>query len=146
MSSPEAYYDIYNSKANVKKSNWYEVWPRNIDDHNFWNTTDKVLHGALRKPLNQVFSEKSLRAAEPFIVKHISRWIDLLSDGEDPRGWSCPKNMGGEWVDFLVFDILGDLCFGKDFNTKQPEDNPLREIPDTIGRYMQFMYPVSLPN
>jgi hypothetical protein len=146
ISSPKGYQDIYNSKANVKKAKWYEVWSKNEQDYNALNTTDKVLHAVKRKPLNQAFSEKSLRSAEPFVIKHVDSWIELLLDGETTKGtsnWASPKNLGGEWVDFLVFDILGDLCFGKDFDTKHPRDNPLREIPHVIGEYLRFMYPVS---
>ena len=83
---------------------------------------------------------------EPFLIKHIGRWIELLLDGDETKDmstWASPKNLGSEWIDYLVFDILGDLCFGKSFDTKEPKvKNPFRPIPYTIGKYTQFMYPV----
>lgn len=146
IASPKGYHDIYNAKANVKKAKWYEVWRKNDKDFNALNTVDPHKHTAMRKPLNSAFSDKSLRSAEPFITKNVDRWIEVLLDGEkrtDTTEWSTPKNLGGEWVDYLIFDILGDLCFGRSFETIEPGDNPLRQIPHIIGGYLQFMYPVS---
>ncbi|TGO46779.1 hypothetical protein BCON_0308g00090 [Botryotinia convoluta] len=139
------YREIYNSKANVKKAKWYEVWRRNNEDYNALNTTDPHKHMVLRKPLNSAFSEKSLRLSEPFIFKNVDRWIELMLDGKktkDTAEWATPKNLGGEWVDYLVFDILGDLCFGKSFETIEPKENPLRQIPHMIGEYLQFIFQI----
>ncbi|PQE28802.1 benzoate 4-monooxygenase cytochrome P450 protein [Rutstroemia sp. NJR-2017a WRK4] len=146
IATPKGYRDLYNSKANVRKANWYEVWRRNDDDQNALNTTDLQKHMALRKPLNSAFSERSLRSSEPFILKNVDRWIELMLDGrriQETAQWATPKNLGGEWVDYLVFDILGDLCFGKSFNTIEPKENRLRQIPQIIGEYLQFMYPIA---
>lgn len=71
----------------------------------------------------------------------------MVLDGEKTKGkieWATPKNLSGEWIDYFVFDILGDSCFGKSFGTIEPGDNPLRQIPHITGEYLQFMYPVSL--
>jgi len=100
----------------------------------------------MRKPLNSAFSDKSLRSAEPFISKNVNRWIELMLDAEETKDtteWATPKNLGGEWIDYFVFDILGDLCFGKSFETMEPGDNPLRQIPHIVGEYLQFMYPIA---
>ncbi|KAG9227923.1 cytochrome P450 [Amylocarpus encephaloides] len=45
-------------------------------------------------------------------------------------------------TDYLVFDIMGDLCFGKSFERKEPGENPFRHMPHTIADFMQFMYPL----
>jgi hypothetical protein len=47
-------------------------------------------------------------------------------------------------VNYLVFDILGDLCFGKQFNMKEP-DSDLKHIPDLMGTFLQTLAPVSVP-
>ncbi|KAG6353514.1 hypothetical protein INS49_005475 [Diaporthe citri] len=36
---------------------------------------------------------------------------------------------------------MGDPSFGRSFDIKEPEDNPLRSIPDNIAAYMRFYYP-----
>jgi hypothetical protein len=74
-----------------------------------------------------------------------SRWVDLFreqcrqgADGE----WSKSLNMTHE-VNYLVFDILGDLCFGKNFNMKEP-DSDLKHIPELMAGFLQTLAPVSV--
>jgi Cytochrome P450 len=138
--SPQAYNDIYNLKANVQKSKTYSAWVRNESDMNTLSTTDVALHAKKRRLLNQVFTEKSVRAAGAYVAKHIDRWNDLLVSGHGEE-WSDSLNLADS-TDSLVFDILGDLCFGRSFDIKEPGDNPLKIIPHAIVEYMQFMYPV----
>lgn len=45
-------------------------------------------------------------------------------------------------VNYLVFDILGDLCFGKQFNMKEP-DSDLKHVPDLIASFLELVAPVS---
>ncbi|KAL9618147.1 MAG: hypothetical protein Q9160_007097 [Pyrenula sp. 1 TL-2023] len=104
--SREAYDDIYNMKVNVSKSKVYTAWLKNKRDTNTLFTVDIELHAQKRRILNQVFTEKSIRA----------------------------------WSDSLTFDILGDLCFGKSFETKEPGNNPFKAIPHAVAKYMHFMY------
>lgn len=138
--SPRAFRDIYNAKSNVKRSKTYEAWQRNEEDVNTLNTSHVALHHRKRRILNSVFTETSVRAAGLFINKHVDRWNELLPDG-DGKDWSQPKNLA-DWSDCLVFDILGDLCFGRSFEIKEPGDNSLRNIPHAIHSYMRFNYPV----
>lgn len=63
-------------------------------------------------------TEQSFKAAAPMMASHIDQWIELLARDTDD-GWSIPRNMA-TWVDHLVFDVLGDLCFEEAFNTKEP--------------------------
>ena len=139
--SPNAIRDIYGARSNVTRSNMYNIWQRTGNDVNTLNTSDTALHHKKRRILNLVFSEKSVRAAGVFINKHVDRWNELLLD-HDGKDWSEPKNLA-EWSDYLVFDILGDLCFGKSFEIKEPGDNPFRAIPHAIHSYLRFTYPVT---
>lgn len=88
--------------------------------------------------LNVTFTEKSVRAASKFIFEHIDRWNELMVSEDD---WSQPIDFS-ESVGRLVFDISGDLCFGKSFETKEPGENPLKAMPQSIEEYMRFYYPV----
>jgi cytochrome P450 len=99
-----------------------------------------MVHTRKRRILNSVFSEKTIRLAETFVLKHVDRWCELLLGGSGET-WSEAKNMA-EWSDYLVFDILGDLCFGKSFEIKEPGDNPLRVVPHAIATALKFYYPV----
>ena len=138
--NPQAYRDIYGAKSNVQRSKNYEFWQRNGLDVNTLNTSDVALHHKKRRNLNLVFTEKSVRAAGVFINEHVNRWGDLLM-GSESGEWSPPRNMS-DWTDYLVFDILCDLCFGRSLNIKEPEDNKFKGIPKAIHAYLTFTYPV----
>lgn len=137
-----AYREIYSNRANVQKSGFYEAWRRDKWDINTFNVRDQKDHAMWRKRLNQSFTEKSLRAAEPFVTQHVDRWVALQTDGDGSQ-WSEPKNFA-DVSDTLIFDIMGDLCFGKSFDLKEPGDNPFKTIPHAVVQYMQFVYPVSV--
>ncbi|ORX98375.1 cytochrome P450, partial [Clohesyomyces aquaticus] len=47
------------------------------------------------------------------------------------------------WTDRLMFDIMGDLAFGRSFEIKEPGPNPVKEISYHIVNYVRFFYPVS---
>ena len=48
-----------------------------------------------------------------------------------------------DWANYLVFDILGDLCYAHSFDIKEPGPNELKFIPEFICDYLKFEYPVS---
>ncbi|KAL8755853.1 MAG: hypothetical protein Q9184_004677 [Pyrenodesmia sp. 2 TL-2023] len=125
FNTPEAYRDIYNYKANVKKNKTYDAWRRNERDANTLNVTDVAIHAKKRKLLNTVFSDRAVRSTLDFVINHLDRWNELTVTGD---GWSEPINLT-KWSDCLVFDILGDLCFGKSFDTKEPGET-------TLGTYL----------
>lgn len=106
------------------------------------NVTDPKSHATKRKLLNLVFTEQFLKAASPLLVSHIDRWVELLKSDADGDGWSSPRNMA-TWIDQLVFDILGDLCFGQSFNTKEPGENKLKQIPHLVMQHVNAGYKLS---
>ncbi|RHZ58985.1 hypothetical protein CDV55_100776 [Aspergillus turcosus] len=138
--TPLAYRDIFNAKANVKRAKFYDMMTRNKHDTSTITGTDPDLHTQKRRVLNTVFSEKSLRSMEPFLVKHVTRWCELLIDG-DGTNWSSARKMS-EACDYLVLDVLCDLCFGQSVDTKEPGDNEYRKIPHAIDSLLQILYPL----
>jgi cytochrome P450 len=78
INAPTAYRTIFGPKGNVRKSDYYKVWPRTEDTVTTWSTTSIVQHGRKRRVLNFAFSESALRGAEPFNQKNVDRWLDLL--------------------------------------------------------------------
>jgi cytochrome P450 len=141
--SPEAHNDIYNHKANVRKSKFYDALARHKDDWNIVNSTDPAVHARKRRSMNLAFTEHSIKAATTSITTHVDRWNDIcLSQPTDEEGWTAPKSMAA-WAEVLVFDILGDLCFGVSFSTKEPGENPLKLIQPQIAETLQFVYAVS---
>ncbi|KAL8920855.1 MAG: hypothetical protein Q9208_006027 [Pyrenodesmia sp. 3 TL-2023] len=141
FNSPKANRDIYGSSGNVKKGIFYDMYPRKAGFNNTWNCTDKAKHARKRRILNAAFSDKALKNYESYIVQHADRWCELLLDGGEV-GWSAPRDMA-EWSDWLVFDILGELCYATSFNTKEPGDNELKSVPSLIGEYSRFVIQLS---
>jgi hypothetical protein len=142
----QAYRDIYGFKANVRRSKSYEAW-NTATEPNTALTIDPAAHARKRKILNQAFTEKSVKSAVSFVIQHTERWIDLLVADKDlvaEGGWSKTRNMT-DWNNWLVFDILGDMCFGKSFEIKEPEPNHIRVIPNLVSDHVQFFYPVKTP-
>lgn len=138
FNTPQAFGDIYKYKGNVKRDKFYDAWRKSEGDANTLTVSDPAIHAKKRKLLNTVFTERSLRSAAAFIIKHLDRWNELTVTG---HGWSEPIDLT-EWTNCLVFDILGDLCFGKSFGIKEPGENSLKIIPETIISYMKFWHPV----
>lgn len=100
------------------------------------------MHSRKRRVLNYAFSESALRSAEGFLHANIDRWLELLGTLAEKDGeWTVSLNMC-EWVNWLVFDILGDLCFGKSFDMKEP-DSKLRHIPEMMISFLELIHPVS---
>ncbi|KAL4869015.1 hypothetical protein BDV12DRAFT_88008 [Aspergillus spectabilis] len=138
--SPRAYRDIFNNKANVKRSEFYDMMTRHRLDTSIITGTDPMLHAQKRRVINSVFSEKSLRSMEPILVEHVARWCELLVD-DDGKKWSDPRNMS-QVCEYLVLDVLCDLCFGRSVDTKEPGENEYRKIPHIIASFLQILYPL----
>ncbi|KAI9871341.1 MAG: hypothetical protein M1830_003014 [Pleopsidium flavum] len=135
--------DIYGFKANVKKSNFYTVFPATKGAFSTHTAIDKSVHARKRRVLSQAFSDSAMRAMETHVLNNIRSWCGHLGDWQrrskaDINGplygfigqqqalrsgtWSTPKNMG-DWANYLSFDVLGDLCFGKPFGVMDSEKN-----------------------
>ena len=141
INSPTGHQSIYNPKANVKKAIFYRVWPRKTNEIGTWTSIDNAKHARKRRVLNYVFSENATRSAEPFVIQHVNRWCELLGENTE-KEWSEPRDMA-RWANYLVFDILGDLCFGKSMEIKEPGEIELKAMPDYIASIMTLLYSVS---
>ena len=116
------------------------MWPKSSEACNTFSCIDKVKHARRRRVMNSALSDKAVRSAERFVIRHVDRWCELITSGQDNQ-WSPPRNMA-DWTDYLLMDIFGDLCYGKSFDTKEPGDNPHRSVPHTILHYQKLMYNV----
>ncbi|KAJ5674973.1 uncharacterized protein N7477_004907 [Penicillium maclennaniae] len=73
--------------------------------------------------LSHAFSEKALKNYEPRICNLIDTWIECLG-AEAEKGDRCVDL--GEWCNYLIFDILGDLGYGQSFGlTTQDGDRSI---------------------
>ncbi|KAH8430736.1 cytochrome P450 [Aspergillus melleus] len=116
---------IYGHGANVRKSRWYS----SFYSVSIFNAIDKDVHARKKRVMSQAFSDQALRAMEPHIISSIREWCGAIgkdagskskSGGSDR--WTEPKDMA-HWSACMVFDVLGEICFGRSFETSTKEEN-----------------------
>ncbi|KAI0396313.1 benzoate 4-monooxygenase cytochrome P450 [Xylariaceae sp. FL0594] len=137
---PRAHADVYGMRANVRRSPFYVGLTKNIRERTTINTIDPAEHAKRRRMLNTCFTDSSVAAVSAFMVQHIDRWHQIMLDEHDSATeWSATVDLGTKF-DYLVFDIMGDLSFGRSFNIKEPGENPLRRVPHDALQYIKFYY------
>ncbi|KAI1651881.1 cytochrome P450 [Daldinia loculata] len=136
FNNPAAYADIYGLKSNVRRSEFYKDAQVDGSEATTIATLDVAEHARKRKLLSLAFTENSVRAASSFVIQHLDRWNQLLIEDDD-SSWSPAVDIS-EKIDGLVFDIMGDLSFGKSFNVKEPGANPLKTVPHSISDYVKL--------
>lgn len=77
VNTPTAYRYLFGPKGNVKKSEYYKIWPKTVDHINTWSATSIPVHARKRRVLNYAFSESALRSAEVFVHTNLDRWLKL---------------------------------------------------------------------
>ncbi|KAK5723188.1 hypothetical protein LTR17_013908 [Elasticomyces elasticus] len=148
-SSPTALHQIYGSNtANVRKSKFYEVLDGGSTTH---TEIDKDKHSARRRVLSHAFSDAALRAAEEYVICHVRKFVELLGPESNGLGGSIRRNVAEkgatncgpsrdmtEWCNWLAYDIMGNLVFGKSYNCLETED--YRWIPVVMTQGTRFGY------
>ncbi|KAK0493477.1 cytochrome P450 monooxygenase [Armillaria luteobubalina] len=126
---PDAQNIIYGHGSGALKSSFYDFLKPSSSPDNVFTTRDRQAHTRKRKFISHIFSPKSVLELEPH-VRHLvgqllKRW-DALYDGalaglsgQDGEGWSGREGRLWldclPWVNYLAFDIIGDLAFGAPF-------------------------------
>ncbi|KAI5861520.1 isotrichodermin C-15 hydroxylase [Durotheca rogersii] len=107
---PRAWRDIMGGGASEipKWRGMYGV-PAFLPPH-IQNTIDKDYHRSLRRTLAPGFSDASLRAQEPMMIKY----VDLLMQRLREKCADGPINLE-LWFRYVVFDIICDLTVGESF-------------------------------
>jgi hypothetical protein len=87
--------------------------------------------------LSHAFSDAAIKSLEKYILANVRTACRMISqqggsgqEKEDSKGWSAPWNMAN-WCNWLVFDIMGDLVFGKAFGMLEGPTN--RFAVDLVG-------------
>ena len=108
-----AWHDIYahhQGRPNFPKNSLWMA-PRYDGPHDILNADDAD-HSRYRRLLAHAFSDKALRQQESLI----HRYIDLLVMRLMEKAQSAqPVVNMVQWLDFVTFDIITDLSFGKTF-------------------------------
>ncbi|KAG0646657.1 Cytochrome P450 monooxygenase AKT7 [Hyphodiscus hymeniophilus] len=139
VNSHSALKTIYGHRANVKKSQFYSVFPPTKDTFNTHSSIDKVAHARKRRVLSHAFSDSAIKGMEKYILGNIRSFcsglgtkpaFNIAEKTKEKGEWSVAKNMA-DWCNYLTFDVLGDLCFGKAFEMLENHTN--RHVIDLIG-------------
>lgn len=132
INHPAALQRIYSHGANVKKSRFYECFRAAPNAVSTLLATDRLQHARKRRVMGCAFSEAAMKGMEGYVVGLVEDFIGRVGEVVDCAGgeekekeekgeegkekWSKCLNMS-QWCNWLVFDIMGELVFGKSFGT-----------------------------
>jgi hypothetical protein len=115
---------------------------------NLISVTDKGVHGFKRRAISQTLTEESLKSVEPRIVGRIETFVALLGESANDEahspelgGWT-PRNSMQAHADWLTFDVMSDLLFGKSLGLLDSPD--ARWLPSVIRKISQLTATVSV--
>ena len=87
------------------------------DVHNLLTAPDDE-HARQRSAFSHAFSEKAIRGQEPLIDGHINQFLDRLQQKAEHQTVVDIVR----WLEFLTFDIIGDLALSTQFKCVQTSD------------------------
>ncbi|KAK6543679.1 hypothetical protein TWF694_000416 [Orbilia ellipsospora] len=143
INSSTALHEIYGYSKQLRKSRFYYAFPAIKSNPNTHSGIDKVAHGRKRRILSQAFSESALKGMEDLILDRIRFFQQQLLQApkdidsestQDEKGVVRMRNMAN-WFNYLTFDVLGFLCFGKSFELLEGTGN--RHLPELVDRAAQ---------
>ncbi|KAK3113993.1 hypothetical protein LTR53_008130 [Teratosphaeriaceae sp. CCFEE 6253] len=119
INDPEALKAIYAHGDNVQKSVFYQCFRAAPTAVSTLLATEKIHHARKRRVMGQAFPPEAIRAFEQYVLGHVQALVDRIdaivhSGGIEKAHQSI--NMAA-MLNWLVFDIMGDLVFGKSFGT-----------------------------
>ncbi|OJJ42281.1 hypothetical protein ASPZODRAFT_155391 [Penicilliopsis zonata CBS 506.65] len=115
--TPEAWTDIYGYRKHgaLPFSKDPEFFTPTAPGSSHMVNASEADHARQKKLLAHAFSDRSLREQEALIVGYIDLFIERLQEYADSR-----QDVNIEkWLNFLTFDIIGDLAFGEPFGCLQ---------------------------
>ncbi|KAJ5267074.1 hypothetical protein N7478_009882 [Penicillium angulare] len=133
----DALNDIYGIRANVRKVDAWAAYSASRRSPNVLSAIDKNVHSFKRRTLAAVFSQRGMNEIESRILEHVEKFTDLLGTKDDSpsfldaSGWRSPKLMT-QVCDWLSFDIIGDITYGKSFDMLRSPD--LRWVPSVYSK------------
>lgn len=146
INDPDALKAIHAHGANVQKSTFYKCFRSAPGAISTLLATEKTHHARKRRVMGQAFSNEALRGLEQYVLGHVEDLVDRIGTviqvaGADKQQWSTKLDMS-KYLNWLVFDIMGDLVFGKSFGTlgEKPEN---REGIRLLGRAARRNYTVA---
>ncbi|KAK0348013.1 hypothetical protein LTR59_000496 [Friedmanniomyces endolithicus] len=145
INHPAALKAIYAHGANVQKSTFYKCFRAAPQAVSTLLATDKAQHARKRRVMSQASSAEAMRGMEVYVVGLVQDLVDKIDEVikvSDAERDGCSSTVPmASYLNWLVFDIMGDLVFGKSFGTlgDKPEN---REGIRLLGRAAKRNYVV----
>ena len=127
--------DIYGVGHNVEKGELYKAATKLSGTMSTFSSIDKSVHAKKRRILAPAFTETALATMQTYMLDQINIFIDTLSGSEPGMDMSL-------WCNYLTFDIMGDLSFGKQFGMLTNDE--MRGIPALIDQNVYRQHIVSI--
>lgn len=110
---PAAWRDIY--PRNFLRPYEYKDQPPGKTASNLIACTEEE-HARFRRILAPAFSERYTAAQEPFVRSHVDKLVSKLEERiEDSSSRGSTDVDAVEWINYVAFDIIGDLVWGSSF-------------------------------
>ncbi|KAL7267865.1 hypothetical protein RUND412_009531 [Rhizina undulata] len=139
LNTKEALKEIYGVNKNVQKSDFYRASVGHASNYatNTASEINKQVHSRKRKVLAHAFTDTALKSMEEYVAPTIDTLCNIIAAGEqsidfEGGGKGAGKWRGdmSKWANYLTFDIMGELSFGKNFGMLERDDN--RYVPEII--------------
>ncbi|MCJ1384344.1 hypothetical protein MMC17_007460 [Xylographa soralifera] len=130
VGDPAAIPIIYGFNYDFQKSDFYKVilpYNNGVAMIGTISPLDSDLHRQIKKPVAKIFSMSNLVTFESFVNSTMILFFDRLGDLYD---WGTPCDLG-TWLEWFVFDALGELTFSKRYGfLEQAKDveNIIRDV------------------
>lgn len=150
FNTPQALNDIYTDrKANMVKTGWTHTGESINPGTTTHATSDRQLHAAKRRLLNNAFSDRAMSHLDGYIVARIRDWCAYLGQTDDSNGdekvasWGKDRDMA-HWSTFLTVDVLGELCFGASFGAMKEGGSYVMDLLLSSARFQQSVSILSI--
>lgn len=110
---PAAWTDIY--PKNFLRPDQYKDQPPGKTASNLIACTEEE-HARFRRLLAPAFSERYTAAQEPFVRTYVDKLISKLNERIENSSSRASTDIDAvEWINYVAFDIIGDLVWGSSF-------------------------------
>jgi len=104
---------IYGHGNSFLKSEYYDAF---VSIHRgLFNTRDRIEHTRKRKTVAHTFSAKSVGQFEQYIHHNLEDLVKQWDRMSDSAKGGYEQMDALHWLNYLAFDIIGDLAFGAPF-------------------------------
>ncbi|KAG0141432.1 hypothetical protein CROQUDRAFT_51696 [Cronartium quercuum f. sp. fusiforme G11] len=139
IADADAIQPVLGHGTGTTKSEFYDAF---VSIHRgLFNTRDRADHTRKRKLVANTFSQQNVLEFEPYIASSITaflnQWDRLCKLGvKESQGWHTFDCL--PWLNFLAFDIIGDLAFGEPFGMIERGEDYAEVEPENGGKLLHL--------